>query len=149
MPSHNIRHTVVVCTELNIILKISARRSPTIFRIVGPCNFCIGISSFDNFVITLPCFKKVSFNRTALIDRDIDNRLVDINSGSNVIFWSLGSTVLLLSGFFPGYNARAYILFQVAAILLNGRSRVHYTVIIAVVHLNLLAAALQESLSDV
>ena len=57
--------------------------------------------------------------------------------------------MLLLPGFFPSYNRRTDIIFQIITVLFNCGGNAEYAVIIAVVHLNLLAAALQESLSDV
>ena len=57
--------------------------------------------------------------------------------------------MLLVPGFLPRYYSRTDIIYKILAISIHSGSYAENAVIVAVVHLNLLTAALKEGLGDI
>ena len=149
MPSNNVRHAVVVRTVLNISFHaLSITELSTVCARVGACKRCMGIGVLDGLIVLFPCFIKISASWSAFIDRNIDNRLINIDF-SEIVLRVGWRSVLLLPRVLPRNNSRADVVFQVIAILIDGCGHAEHTVVVAVVHHDLLAATLQKRLCNV
>ena len=149
MPSNNVRYAVVVRTVLNISFHaLSSTKLSTVCARVGACKRCIGIGVLDSVIVLFPCFIEISASWSAFIDRDVDDCLINIDF-SKIVFRAVRRSVFLLPCVFPRNDCRADVVFQIIAILLDGCGHAEHTVVVAVVHHDLLAATLQKRLCNV
>ena len=149
VPGNHIWHAVIVSTILDITgHALSVAELSTVCARVGACKRCMGIDLLDGLIVLFPCFIEISASWSAFIDRNIDNCLINIDFSEIVlrVFWR---SVLLLPRVLPRNDSRADVVFQVIAILIDGCGHAEHTVVVAVVHHDLLTAAFQKCLRHV
>ena len=145
MPCNDIRHTVIVRTVLYVIFKIRIIKLRAIACTVWPRNGCIRVSLFDRVIVGFPGYvcAGCAYHRSPLIDGNINDGCVNVYP-SKLVFGTLRRSVLPLPLLFPFIDMGSNDFLQHLGIVLVVGSNAKHSVVIAVVHHNLLAAAGEE-----
>ena len=145
MPGIYVRHTVIIRAELHkCFFTLAAGITSVISPAIRACQRRVFIHRLNRVIKTFPCILEISSVRRSFIDRNVNNGLINIDLRANIVFRILGCPVLLFPFSLPRHNRRTDILSQIIAVLLYRSRNAKHTIVIAVVHLDLLSAAFQK-----